>query len=1804
MSTVLPEPLLADDALPRVLDFSRRHGRPATLLAMHAALPLGLSPELAHLLRVNFVREAPFIAEADLLLSPLCREVGGGMYEMDSGVRDLLLGELGRARGYGPERLHEVAEFLFHYAGAGLLDAVDPDVRDHLRVQQWVGLSYLAPERAAEELARTLRAGVERGDRGEALRVVRLTGALATPLLGQVELMRYAGAVARAAAGDARGAVLVAGAGTEATSAAEPVMIGRETLPGIERVIGLWDTPGLTSDEGVVDSPEVSQAAEVSQRDEGEGGTEERRGPLGYRAAKVLVLGEIQSGKTKIQAAIANVPRPQRNVARPQPAIRWEVPSGDGEADALDVFFSEPGTRLELREPALRVEVQNAAAALLVLTNSEATEAERWLDELERCGMGSSRVVMVYTVRSETRAAPLLELARRRGAALHIGVDLTPGGDLEQIRHDLLRAIEWSRQPAAASREDARAIESRVHALVDSKGFVPLDGETRGQLRHSLTPGPDVESRLDRALNCMRAVPDFYVLGTPVSAIASAALYTRLFDRIANMVNSTEDGVPAAAPDELMSTISRAEGRELIDAAMDEWVRLGWAYKARTRRGQRLVIPSLLRVGGSSEVPPPPDSVVITARWPGSFADIFVLLLVHLAGEGRVEVYDPTSARVEGGDSWIHVRAAASILALGGDGSSRLTVSAGGTGLDVAELRRTVRETIARYLSEEVEPDFTEPVGTFSVCLVIPRGDHIAAGEPVSFERLRASLFEPAVWKLSVNRSHTVLTTRVATLPGRWEDAPDDLRRADLVLVDVTALDAHHLRELRLLPGARTQHVVLFREAGTSVPEPLRDIQLATYRYGDPDALRAQVEQVAAEIERVLDVPSTGDGGGEGVDDAGFDVLLEKAAQVAQAVPEEAVALFTPLVEARPEDPRAYLALARLYERLQRPDEAEALLRRGLDVVTAPGPLYLELGGLLERVGRVDEAEGVYRRGASAEHSDAGLPEALGRLLERTGRVSDAIEVYAGAISAFPYSRQLHLRLGAAWESRGRVAEAEKAYREGLSSLPGDAALTGAFGRLLIANGRHAEAVELYRQALEREPDDPELLMGLGAALERAGDLDGAERAYLEAVPFQVALGEVDADWAVAELLARRGEYERALTHYRAVADRRPEWLPCLIRMAETELRLAGRPGLSEEMGRRFDRAEADLVEQGGEDDPQTLGNLGIVQLFRGDSTQFMQYLLRAARNANDPRVLAPVLERLNGLEDVERLLLGLGEGIDLLREAIGYGTPEAPARADSAAHAGASGGPGVKLRVIGQLLNVRAEDGLGAAAIDRVREGDRLDELERRGDWVRVRTPSGVVGFVPAGGVVPHVGAEAGASRPEGFGARRETTREGRGEWLRKAVEEAQETVRINREVGVQGELASSLNNVSLLYSDMARLETTREGRGEWLRKAVEAVEEAARITRELSVQSELASSLKNLSNRYSALAELETTREGRGEWLRKAVEAVEEEARINREVGVQGELASSLNHVSLLYSDLAGLETTQEGRGEWLRKAVEAVEEAVRINHELGVQSELALSLNNISLLYSDLAGLETTRESRGEWLRKAVEAVQEAVRIRRELGVQGDLAKSLNNVSNRYSALAGLETTRQGRGEWLRKAMEAVEEAVRINRELGVQGELALLLNNVSLQYVDLAGVETTRELRGEWLRKAVETVEEAVSIYRELGVPGDLAISLRTSCVVWRMRAEKEEDPTLMMEELQVSRGAIRESVALFRETGDTPRLMASIRDLVIAEMLLYQAGEPVDAAAVRPVCMEGRNLAEALGDEEAVAFFEKVLEQLR
>jgi uncharacterized protein YjbI with pentapeptide repeats len=95
-------------------------GEKAVRLASHAALPVVVNAELLNLLRENFFLDPPddlgFDTEASLLLSPLFREMGGGLYEVDPVVRNLLLSSL--QLDYADDRVRQVADLLEQYTDA------------------------------------------------------------------------------------------------------------------------------------------------------------------------------------------------------------------------------------------------------------------------------------------------------------------------------------------------------------------------------------------------------------------------------------------------------------------------------------------------------------------------------------------------------------------------------------------------------------------------------------------------------------------------------------------------------------------------------------------------------------------------------------------------------------------------------------------------------------------------------------------------------------------------------------------------------------------------------------------------------------------------------------------------------------------------------------------------------------------------------------------------------------------------------------------------------------------------------------------------------------------------------------------------------------------------------------------------------------------------------------------------------------------------------------------------------------------------------------------------------------------------------------------------------------------------------------------------------------------------------------------------------------------------------------------------------------------------------------------------------
>jgi tetratricopeptide (TPR) repeat protein len=123
----------------------------ALRLAYHAAVPVVIDPTLLNLLRVNFFLDppdaVPHETEAALLLSPLFREIGEDLYEIEPDVRNLLL--TGLYSRYGPERVRRIALLLEQYTDATLAWHAQPELE---RAQQLAALSFVDPALASQWL--------------------------------------------------------------------------------------------------------------------------------------------------------------------------------------------------------------------------------------------------------------------------------------------------------------------------------------------------------------------------------------------------------------------------------------------------------------------------------------------------------------------------------------------------------------------------------------------------------------------------------------------------------------------------------------------------------------------------------------------------------------------------------------------------------------------------------------------------------------------------------------------------------------------------------------------------------------------------------------------------------------------------------------------------------------------------------------------------------------------------------------------------------------------------------------------------------------------------------------------------------------------------------------------------------------------------------------------------------------------------------------------------------------------------------------------------------------------------------------------------------------------------------------------------------------------------------------------------------------------------------------------------------------------------------------------------------------------
>jgi Flp pilus assembly protein TadD len=297
------------------------------------------------------------------------------------------------------------------------------------------------------------------------------------------------------------------------------------------------------------------------------------------------------------------------------------------------------------------------------------------------------------------------------------------------------------------------------------------------------------------------------------------------------------------------------------------------------------------------------------------------------------------------------------------------------------------------------------------------------------------------------------------------------------------------------------------------------DVALAVYRgyldnHPESRLLREKVDRLQRGEPPARDIRSARDGAAEALFDASGIVGRQNNRETALMLGR--LGLFL-----RPNFPALQIVVADLMEDLGRYEDANRIYA-GID----PASPLAWTGGLsaarnLDRMERFDEAEAVLRKLARQRPDDPEPLGELGDILRKRERFAEAVAAYDEAFGRIPEVNARHWRLlyargialerskewsraesdflkalqfepeqpfvlnylGYSWVEQGRnLAEAEQMIRKAVDLRPSDGYIVDSLGWVLYRLGRYGEAVEALERAVELRPEDPVINDHLGDA--------------------------------------------------------------------------------------------------------------------------------------------------------------------------------------------------------------------------------------------------------------------------------------------------------------------------------------------------------------------------------------------------------------------------------------------------------------------------------------------------------------------------------------------------------------------------------------------------------------------------------------------------------------------------------------------------------------------------------------------------
>lgn len=215
------------------------------------------------------------------------------------------------------------------------------------------------------------------------------------------------------------------------------------------------------------------------------------------------------------------------------------------------------------------------------------------------------------------------------------------------------------------------------------------------------------------------------------------------------------------------------------------------------------------------------------------------------------------------------------------------------------------------------------------------------------------------------------------------------------------------------------------------------------------------------------------------------------------------LAIWEDTVVKRPQNIRALSALAEIYQKAGRFDEARVLLEEAARVAPTSVEVRNNLGNAWMKLGRWPEAIASFEEAHRIKPEEPDVLSNLGNALLQTGRTTEAITRFEAALRLKPDFPEPRFNLANTLAQLGRLAEAEPHYARYVQLKPDDPEARSNYGDVLLELGRGPKALGQFEAAIRLKPDRAELHNNLGVALARLGRPQEAVPCFQEALRLQ-----------------------------------------------------------------------------------------------------------------------------------------------------------------------------------------------------------------------------------------------------------------------------------------------------------------------------------------------------------------------------------------------------------------------------------------------------------------------------------------------------------------------------------------------------------------------------------------------------------------------------------------------------------------------------------------------------------------------------